>query len=172
VQKTDVVFLKHFAQVIAVLFAIMVVLIIAANYIYGRLGLHEDNAHLKRETLARIAPIAGVYAGETGRSAMLVAQEAAKAALAAKVAFEGALDPELIYKNVCSACHDTGAGGAPKPEKAAWAPRLAKGADTLVKHAIEGFSGEGGLMPAKGGRPDLTDEQVKVTVDYMIKKYQ
>jgi len=140
VQKTDLVFLKHFAQVIAGLFALMVVLIIGAWVIYDRQGFHEDNP--------------------------------AKAAATASVAFDGALDAELIYKNVCAACHDTGAGGAPKSDKAAWAPRIAQGLDILVKHAVEGFQGAGGIMPAKGGRADLTDEQVKITVEYMVDKYR
>lgn len=171
-QKTDSVFLKHFAQLIAVLFVIMVLLIIGANTVYDRLGLHGENTHRKEETLARLAPVADSFAGEAGRAAMAAAQQAAQVALAAQVAFDGALDAELIYNNVCSACHTTGAGGAPAPNATAWAPRLAKGAETLLKHAIEGYTGEAGVMPAKGGRPDLSDEQVKVTVEYMIKKYQ
>ena len=52
--------------------------------------------------------------------------------------------------------------------KAAWAPRLAQGEATLLKHAIEGYTGTEGMMPAKGGNPALTDEQVKATVDWMI----
>jgi cytochrome c5 len=172
VQKTDLVFLKHFAQVIAALFAVMVLLILAAWAIYDRQGYHVENPAKAAEISRRIAPVAMVYSGDTGRAAMVAAQEAAKAALAASVAFEGALDPELIYKNVCAACHDTGAGGAPKSDKAAWAPRIAKGLELLVKHAVEGFQGEAGVMPAKGGRADLTDEQVKVTVEWMVDKYR
>ena len=40
--------------------------------------------------------------------------------------------------------------------------------DTLHKHAIEGYTGSAGLMPAKGGNPALTDEQVIASVDWMI----
>ena len=46
--------------------------------------------------------------------------------------------------------------------------RAAQGADVLYKHAIEGFTGAAGVMPAKGGNPGLTDEQVKATVDWML----
>ena len=172
VQKTDLVFLKHFALVIAALFALMVLLIIGAWKIYDAQGFHEDNPVLAAEASRRIAPVADSYSGDTGRAAILAAEAAAKAAATASVAFDGALDAELIYKNVCAACHDTGAGGAPKSDKAAWAPRIAQGLDTLVKHAVEGFQGAGGIMPAKGGRADLTDEQVKVTVEYMVNKYR
>jgi cytochrome c5 len=168
VQKTDLVFLKHFAQVIAVLFGIMVVLIIGAYFIHSNLGWDEQSAVKTAQVDSRIAPVGAVYSGDTGRAAMLAAQEAAKAALAAKVAFEGALDGELIYNNVCMACHNTGAGGAPLMQKTVWAPRIAQGTEQMLKHAIEGFQGAAGIMPAKGGRPDLTDEQVRVTVEYML----
>lgn len=171
-QKHDLVFMKHFAQLIAALAVLTVILILGAWFLYDRLGLHDENPARVAQTNARIAPIAGVYAGDTGRSAMLAAQEAAKAAMAATVAFDGALDGTLIYDRVCSACHLTGAGGAPAPTAAAWAPRKAKGLDTLVANAINGFRGEAGLMPAKGGRPDLSDEQVRVTVEYMLDKYK
>ena len=45
---------------------------------------------------------------------------------------------------------------------------MAQGADLLHKHAIEGFTGTAGVMPAKGGNPALTDEQVIATVDWML----
>jgi cytochrome c len=38
----------------------------------------------------------------------------------------------------------------------------------LHKHAIEGFQGQTGLMPPKGGRVDLPDDLVKQGVDYMV----
>ncbi len=172
VQKHDLLFMKHFAQVIAGLVTLTVLLIISAWIINARVSPNEDSPARIAQIEARIAPVAAVYAGDTGRSAMLAAQEAARAATAIKVAFDGALDGALIYERVCAACHLTGAGGAPAPTAAAWAPRRAKGLDLLVTHAIEGFRGEAGLMPAKGGRPDLTDEQVRVTVEYMLDKYK
>ena len=58
--------------------------------------------------------------------------------------------------------------GAPKPgDKADWGPRIAQGKDTLYKHALEGFKGAKGEMPAHGGFPNLSDEEVKAAVDYM-----
>jgi cytochrome c5 len=72
------------------------------------------------------------------------------------------------YDSACFACHATGAAGAPKfGDKAAWAPRIAKGLDVLKQHALNGFKGESGFMPAKGGRADLSDEAVMAGVDYM-----
>jgi cytochrome c5 len=73
------------------------------------------------------------------------------------------------YNNTCALCHASGAAGAPKPsDKADWGPRIAQGKDTLYKHAIEGFNGAKGVMPARGGSTTLTDEQVKAAVDYMV----
>jgi len=59
--------------------------------------------------------------------------------------------------------------GAPKPgDKADWGPRIAQGTDLLYKHAIEGFTGAKGMMPARGGSATLSDDEVKAAVDYMI----
>ncbi|MBD3670301.1 MAG: cytochrome c5 family protein [Gammaproteobacteria bacterium] len=76
---------------------------------------------------------------------------------------------QKIYQQACFACHGTGAAGAPKVgDKAAWEARLAKGMDTLNKHAIEGFQGKSGFMPAKGGWANLSDADVKNAVSYMV----
>ena len=73
-----------------------------------------------------------------------------------------------IYGNVCSMCHASGAAGSPKPgDKADWGPRIAQGKDMLYKHALEGFTGAKGVMPARGGSTTLSDEDVKAAVDFM-----
>ncbi|MFK8067254.1 MAG: cytochrome c5 family protein [Gammaproteobacteria bacterium] len=76
-----------------------------------------------------------------------------------------------IYDGVCFACHAQGLAGAPmQGDKAAWADRLAQGNDKLYSNAINGYTGaSGSMMPAKGGRADLSDDDVKAAVDYMIK---
>jgi cytochrome c5 len=74
---------------------------------------------------------------------------------------------EKIVSNVCSACHGAGLMGSPKIGNAKdWAQRIEKGMDTLHDHAINGFN----MMPARGGHPDLTDEEVMAAVDYMVSK--
>ena len=40
--------------------------------------------------------------------------------------------------------------------------------DVLKRHAIEGYMCEKGYMPAKGGRADLSDEEVGAAVEYMV----
>lgn len=74
-----------------------------------------------------------------------------------------------IYGKVCAMCHAAGVAGAPKPgDKAEWAPRIAQGMDVLHKHAIEGFNGAKGQMPARGASTTLTDDEVKSAVAYMV----
>jgi cytochrome c5 len=76
---------------------------------------------------------------------------------------------EELYNGACFACHAQGIGGAPRiGDKAAWAPRIAKGKDILYMHAIEGFQGQTGLMPPKGGRVDLSDDLIRQGVDYLV----
>jgi cytochrome c5 len=59
--------------------------------------------------------------------------------------------------------------GAPKPgDKADWAQRIAQGNDTIYKHAIEGYTGSKGFMPARGGSASLSDDEVKAAVDHMV----
>ena len=187
--KYDAVFLKHFAQLILGLMGFAGLLILLAFYMhtdfYGDAEVAagtplEDLPPMQRERAtaraaavqARLTPVGAINAGETGRAALVAAEEARKLALAGQVAYGGTLDGSVIYQNLCSACHQTGAGGAPMPTAAAWAPRLAQGMEVLVKHAIEGYTGPGGVMPARGGNPALNDEQVKATVSFMVDKYK
>ncbi|MEH6650164.1 MAG: c-type cytochrome [Motiliproteus sp.] len=74
---------------------------------------------------------------------------------------------ESIYNGLCFSCHNTGLAGAPKlGDKAAWAPRIDTGLESLYGTALNGK----GAMPAKGGNPSLSDADVKATVDYMLSK--
>ena len=161
----DLVFLKHFSQVIAILVGIMIALILLGRHFNSMKPVVPSKAQVAA-VKARIQPVGAVYAGATGAAAQAAAAaEAAKGA----VAFEGTLDGAVIFNGVCTGCHGTGALGAPTLDKAHWNARIAQGVDTLHKHAIEGFKGSAGTMPAKGGMAALSDEQVKATVDWMLK---
>jgi len=73
-------------------------------------------------------------------------------------------DGKTTYDTTCMACHGTGAAGAPKyGDKAAWAPRISQGKNTLYASALKGK----GAMPPKGGNTALPDDAVKAAVDYM-----
>ena len=72
---------------------------------------------------------------------------------------------ETIVQNQCAKCHQTGQAGAPKiGDRAAWIPRLKKGLDPLVASAIHGH----GPMPARGGLPDLSDQEIRGAIIYMF----
>lgn len=74
-----------------------------------------------------------------------------------------------VYGKTCAMCHAAGVAGAPKPgDKADWGPRIAQGNDVLYKHAMEGFNGAKGSMPARGGSAALKDDEVKAAVDFMV----
>lgn len=73
-----------------------------------------------------------------------------------------------IYDSACVACHGAGIAGAPKTgDKAAWAPRIQQGNETLYTHAIKGFQGKAGVMPPKGGS-SASDDEIKAAVDFMV----
>jgi len=77
---------------------------------------------------------------------------------------------KAVYEETCSACHGEGIAGAPKVgDKKAWQGRIAQGFDTLVKHAIDGFTGKSGMMPPKGGG-SAEDVEVARAVAYMADK--
>jgi len=70
-----------------------------------------------------------------------------------------------VFNSVCTACHTAGVMNAPKlGDKAAWETRIAKGEDALVQNALKGLN----AMPPKGGNPNLSDDEIKATVQYML----
>lgn len=76
-----------------------------------------------------------------------------------------AADGKKVYDATCTACHTAGVANAPKPgDKAAWAPRLKQGMDTMVQSAIKGK----GAMPPKGGAANLSDAEVRAAVEFMV----
>ncbi len=159
----DLVFMKNFAQVIAVLVIITGGLILVGIY-FNNQKPETLNPVAEAAVQARIAPAGAVFAGQTGAAAQAAAASLAAEAAKGQVAYGGTLDGGEIYGQLCIGCHTSGAAGAPKLEKSAWGTRLVQGKDTLHKHAIEGIRS----MPARGGNPSLSDEQVSVTVDWMI----
>ena len=140
INKTDLVFLKHFAMLIGFLVVVAILLGALAAHIYSE-NPPPQNPDKEKLVAQRIAPVGGVYAGDTGRAAMQAAQEAAAKAAASQVAYGGSTDGKVIFGSLCHSCHETGVAGAPKVgDKAAWAPRVAEGIETLIKHATDGYS--------------------------------
>lgn len=167
--KSDQSVLRQFSIMIGGLAVLTVVLIFTALAIHEH-EPQETNPNQPAMVTARIAPAGAVYAGNTGRAAMQAAADAATKAAASQVAYGGTTDGKEIFDHLCTSCHTSGVAGAPKVgDKAMWSPRIAQGIDTLVKHAIEGYHGpDGNFMPAKGGNPALTDEQVTNAVHWIV----
>ena len=84
------------------------------------------------------------------------------------------LTGEQVFNQACFACHaPPGIGGAPVLGDAGqWVTRIAKGIDVLEQNALNGYQGDTGFMPAKGGRPDLSDQEVIDAVHYMVEQVQ
>jgi cytochrome c5 len=102
----------------------------------------------------RIKPVADAYIGEAPVVVAAVAEES-----------ETVGGGKQILTQVCAICHSSGMMSSPKlGHQADWAPRLEQGIDTLYDHAINGLN----MMPARGGRPNLSDDEVKAAVDHMI----
>ena len=105
--------------------------------------------------------------------ALQLAEPVAAAAVAAVEVEQAPRSGADVFNEACAACHVAGVAGAPRlGDTAAWTDRIAKGRDTLVEHAIKGFAGSAGYMPAKGGRMDLSDADTAAAVEYMMEKGQ
>ena len=97
---------------------------------------------------------------------------AAAAAVATPTPVATVMTGPQVYNAACIVCHQPpGTGGAPPVgDMAAWAPRIEQGMDTLYMHAIDGFQGAAGFMPPKVGRVDLSDDEIRAAVDYLIEE--
>ena len=156
-------FFDTFMLVLGLLIGIAVILYVLARIVASDTQEAEVQAspEMRRAINERIAPVAKVAVSGEDNSALEPPKQAAAAA--------ADLGGEEVYNSACVACHGAGVAGAPKfGDAAAWGSRLAKGADTLHKHAIEGFQGSAGFMPPKGGRTDLSDKSIINAVDHMV----
>ncbi|EGF31377.1 putative cytochrome c5 [Oxalobacteraceae bacterium IMCC9480] len=122
-----------------------------------------------KEPDAPAAPAAAPAAAAPAPAAMAAPAAAPVAAAApAEPAKLSADAGKKLYDSVCMACHTAGIAGAPKfGDKLAWAERIKQGPAVLHEHAIKGYQGKAGVMPAKGGSA-ASDDEVKAAVDYMI----
>ena len=133
--------------------------------------VQKDDPVVQALIEARIRPVGQVAIAGADNSALGApgggASGAAAPPAAAPVA--QAMSGEEVYNQACAACHGAGVAGAPKlADAAAWSARIDQGVDTLVSHAIDGYQGEAGYMPPKGGRADLSDDAIRASVEYMV----
>ncbi len=125
-------------------------------------------------TFVSIALLAACGNKPEPASAPSASAQAAVTATASNSAASTTAAPEntigkAVFGKTCSMCHAAGVAGAPKPgDKADWQPRIAQGMEVLYQHAIEGFTGAKGLMPARGGAASISDDDVKAAVNFMV----
>ncbi len=122
----------------------------AFAFVVGSAGATMLPQDTNEDIASRIAPVGkvrtGAAAADSGASA------------------GGARSGEQVYNTFCTACHTSGVLGAPKINNAAdWEARLAQGAETVLKHAIEGLN----AMPPKGTCSDCSDDEIAAAIDYM-----
>jgi len=141
---------KQLIVVVVLAFAVPIAIIaLVTQLVTGRMkDAHESDARV----LDRIKAVSTVALADTS-------------------APKGVLTGEQVFEQVCKTCHEAGIAGAPKVgDKAAWSARIAQGEKTVLQHAIAGFQGKTGVMPAKGGNADLTDVEVERAVVFMANK--
>ncbi len=167
--KHDTHFFNMFSLVIGLLVAIAIVLFALARVVASR--TQETQMLVERQYLKsveqRVQPFARVaVAGQDNSALAIAAPTTAPAGGAALVPPKNGTE---LFEQTCKTCHGAGIAGAPKAgDRAAWAPRIAKGKQVLYSHALEGFTGSAGVMPPKGGRVDLPDDLVRQAVDNMV----
>ncbi|MEJ2435930.1 MAG: c-type cytochrome, partial [Pseudolabrys sp.] len=126
---------------------------------------NDDLKHAIAYMLSKVG-VKDAFSGEAKAPAPAPAKPAA--AKAAAPAAGGGVDlakGKQVVQGTCAACHGTGVMGAPKiGSKADWAPRIKKGIATLLDHAEHGFKS----MPAHGGKPSLTNAELKDAIEYML----
>ena len=114
---------------------------------------------------ARIEPVGHVVL--IGDEELAAAQQAAAPA---PTAVDMPLTGPQVFNQAWYLGHAApGVGGTPVIGNAEqWADRVAQGIDVLTDHALNGYTGSTGFMPAKGGRLDLSDQEVVEAVQYMV----
>lgn len=164
-------FFDSFMLMIGILIGIIVGLLILARMV----GMGTQAEYVRQDAAAqaaideRIRPVGRVVLRGEEEPAM-----AAAPTTAAPTPVETTLSGPQVYNEACYLCHaPPGIGGAPPlGDSAAWEPRIAQGMDVLVDHAINGYQGQAGFMPAKGGRVDLSDEEVTSAVEFMVEQVE
>ena len=168
---------KQLLITVAFAFVVPIFTIIGVAYYISSADLPAAGAvNTEKLVDARIQKVGTVEVLDATQAAAALAQQASAAASAAAAPASGvaiaAATPAALpadagekrYKETCFACHATGVAGAPKfGDKAAWAPRIATGMDTLVAKAISGLN----AMPPRGGS-NASDAEIKATVEYMV----
>ena len=163
--KQDSHFFNNFSLVLGILFAVTLGLFAFARHVgeEHQLAQVTTDPRYVAGVEDRLKPVAAVAIAGQDNSALAIQ------ATGPEIKVSLPADGPAAYDTGCVACHGAGIAGAPKAgDKGAWGPRIAQGKATLYKHAIEGFNGKTGVMPAKGGQAAWPDDLVKQAVDHMV----
>ncbi len=139
---------KQVITLLAITFLLpFVIVVLVLQFISNMRSVDKDSPAMAPEAVAkRLKPVGNVAFDNAGDAA------------------QGPKSGEDIYKSVCSACHASGAAGAPKfGDKSGWASRIKEGQKHLVTTAIKGE----GAMPPRGGGAGLNDLEVERAVVYL-----
>jgi len=164
--KQDSHFFNNFSLILGILFAVTLGLFAFARHVgsdhQGKQVTTDPSYVASVED--RLKPVSNVAVAGQDNTALSI-KSTAPAMAAAAIPENGT----AAYETACIACHGAGIAGAPKVgDKAAWGPRIAQGKETLYNHALHGFNGKSGVMPAKGGRADWPDDLIKQAVDHIV----
>ena len=170
-QEKDKIFFRNFSLTLAFIAAMMIAFyFIADAAVKSKYGLAADDAGNVDNNVAELTKPVGQVAILSEASEDVI-EEDAMVADAPTEQSAGSNDGESVYNGLCVNCHGIAALAAMIPQtgdSVAWSPRIEKGVDVLYANAINGYTGEMGMMPAKGGNPALSDDEVKAAVDYII----
>ena len=169
-QEQDKIFFRNFSLTLALIAVMMIAFyFVASTAVQSKFGLVTGDTTTVNTNVAELTEPVGyvVVAGEESEN---IAAEMVVADASAAEGVNGS-NGESVYNGLCVNCHGIAALAAMIPQTgdtAAWGARIDKGIDILYGNAINGYTGELGMMPAKGGNPALSDEEVKAAVDYII----
>ena len=154
---SDASFGRWFSIMLIAMIAVTFLLAIVAAVVSGDLQakLNKEKEVENSPVIAeRLTPVGNLSVGDVVPPQVMV---------------EIAMTGDQVYSAACTACHTTGVSGAPiYGDSAGWQSRLGKGEELLISNAINGFTGESGFMPPRGGLATLTDEEVIAAVQYML----
>ena len=166
--KQDTHFVNTFSMVIGLLVVVAIGIIVLARTVAAHTQETDsiEQRDFAKSVALRIEPLSQEAVVGQDNSAMAIKPDApAGSGVVLPIPKDGA----QVYEQVCSACHGLGIAGAPKAgDVAAWGPRIAKGKTVLYDHALHGFTGQAGTMPAKGNRLDIPDALIEQGVDHMV----
>jgi len=170
-EMNDTQFTNVFSIMIGGLIVLTIALIILAIFMSSDVKQSDINEQVRNNEVGQtLEPFGQINIGEAPAPQQTAeATGTADDGAAPDAGGEAAAGGESVYQIACAACHTSGVAGSPvRGDVDAWRDRIAKGMDTLYDHAINGFQGSAGVMPAKGGNPALSDAEVRAAVDYMI----